>query len=195
MSSHHFVKEGQEPALFIIDPLGLALAEPMLEWSPLVICSSRAIDSVLGWGIKLDVVIAQESLVEELKQKLIAQAPIKILSSDNKQIPETALYFLTTLKQPAVNILAKEVVSLFSILENFVNRINITLITASVRWSAISSGHYKKWLPAKSKIYLHHFPGSPTSDNLENKDGFWEVQYDGFIELSGNGPFWLGEPY
>jgi hypothetical protein len=194
MSSHHFVKEGQEPALLIIDPLGLTLAEPLLEWSPLVVCSSYAVERVLDWGIKLDVVIAPENLVEELKPKLATQAPLKILSSDNNHVLETALYFLITLKQPAVNILAKDETSLFSALENFTDKINISVITPSIRWSAISSD-YKKWLPSKSKIYLYNYHGSPTSDNLTNKNGYWEVAVDGFVELSGSRPFWLGEQH
>ena len=43
MSSHHFVKEGQEPALLIMDALSLALIEPLLEWAPQVIVCENAL--------------------------------------------------------------------------------------------------------------------------------------------------------
>jgi hypothetical protein len=193
MSSHHFVKEGQEPALLIISALGLSLAGPLLEWSPLVVCTAQSIDNVIEWGVKLDVVVAPENSVEILTQKLMSQAPIKILASGENEIVETALYFLISLKQPAVTVLAEEGSHLFSKLENFADRINISLLTPTIKWSAISLGHYKKWLPGKGRIYIHGYPDQPASDNLKAMDGYWEVIKDGFIELKAKGLFWLGE--
>ena len=60
MSSHHFVKEGQEPALFILDNIPFQYAESLLEWVPLVMVADRALENVLHWGIKIDVVLQDE---------------------------------------------------------------------------------------------------------------------------------------
>jgi len=56
MSSHHFVKELQEPALLIADgePCKLALLESLLEWSPLVVALDGAFEKLVRLGVKVD---------------------------------------------------------------------------------------------------------------------------------------------
>ena len=59
MSSHHIVRDDQEPALII--PNGASSSQELLgqlfEWSPLVIVLDSAIDRVLELGIKVDVLL------------------------------------------------------------------------------------------------------------------------------------------
>ena len=59
MSSHHIVRDDQEPALIIAN--GAACSEELigqlLEWSPLVIVLDSAIKRVLELGIKVDVLL------------------------------------------------------------------------------------------------------------------------------------------
>ena len=64
MSSHHFVREGQEPALLILDALAFDIAGPLLEWAPLVVVAQSAVDEVMLWNIKMDVVLAEEKMCE-----------------------------------------------------------------------------------------------------------------------------------
>ncbi len=52
MSSHHFVKEGQEPALFILDNIPFHYAESLLEWVPLVMVADRALGKCVTLGNK-----------------------------------------------------------------------------------------------------------------------------------------------
>src|SRR5690606_13901028 len=75
MSSHHFVKEGQEPALLILDEVDSSLVQPLLEWSPLVIVAEAAVHHVLAWGIKIDVLLASDEGIDELKIAMRDQAP------------------------------------------------------------------------------------------------------------------------
>src|SRR5687767_7172608 len=79
VSSHHFVKEGQEPALAILEAYSLEAVEPLLEWAPLVIVAEAAIDEVVRWGIKIDVVVAKEEKARQLFDQLSDQGPIKFL--------------------------------------------------------------------------------------------------------------------
>ena len=60
MSSHHFVKEQQEPAVFILDAehIHLDRISGLLEWVPTILVSEKALDRVLSWGIKIDVILA-----------------------------------------------------------------------------------------------------------------------------------------
>lgn len=56
MSSHHFVKELQEPALLVADgeQCKLSLLEGLLEWSPLVVALDGAFEKLVRLGVKVD---------------------------------------------------------------------------------------------------------------------------------------------
>src|ERR671912_567944 len=56
MSSHHYVKEAQEPALLVADALADDHLLSLLEWSPVVLAASQALPKVASWGIRVDVV-------------------------------------------------------------------------------------------------------------------------------------------
>ena len=59
MSSHHIVRDDQEPALIIANGASCSqeLLGQLLEWSPLVIVLDSAIERVLEIGIKVDVLL------------------------------------------------------------------------------------------------------------------------------------------
>jgi thiamine pyrophosphokinase len=59
MSSHHIVRDDQEPALIIAngEACSAELLGQLLEWSPLVIVLDSAIERVLELGIKVDVLL------------------------------------------------------------------------------------------------------------------------------------------
>lgn len=59
MSSHHIVRDDQEPALIIANGAACSneLLGQLLEWSPLVVVLDSAIDRVFELGIKVDVLI------------------------------------------------------------------------------------------------------------------------------------------
>jgi len=57
MSSHHIIRDKQEPALIIAngEECSMDLLEQLLEWSPTVIVLDGAIQRVIDLGIKVDV--------------------------------------------------------------------------------------------------------------------------------------------
>jgi thiamine pyrophosphokinase len=59
MSSHHFVRDKQEPALIIAngDECSNDLLNQLLEWNPFVLVLDGALDRVLMKGIKVDAVL------------------------------------------------------------------------------------------------------------------------------------------
>src|SRR5688572_18870164 len=94
MSSHHFVREGQEPALLILDPVPVSLAGPLLEWAPIIMVSGNALEEVLTWQIKIDIALTTPAKEEVTKEKLLSQAPIKVLSTHSEDDLSAALHFL-----------------------------------------------------------------------------------------------------
>jgi len=97
MSSHHIIREDQEPALLIMDADAVEFeqVQELLKWSPTVMVTEQSLPEVLSWGIKIDIVIAHESIISNLTASLVDQSPVKLLSYCNKEEAlSRALYFL-----------------------------------------------------------------------------------------------------
>src|SRR6188768_4241341 len=132
MSSHHFVKEGQEPALFIVDALSLNLVEPLLEWAPLVAVSDHSLDEVLRWEIKIDTVFCRPDNVEESRSKVLDQEPVQMVVFENDLLQEGVL-FLMGANQNAVNLVVDLTDNHFEVTKRF-PELQISLISRDVKW-------------------------------------------------------------
>jgi thiamine pyrophosphokinase len=109
MSSHHIVRDDQEPALIIAN--GAACNEELLgqllEWSPLVIVLDSAIDRVLELGIKIDVLLGDFDRGFDANFYKESQYPIEIVHTPNqdKTDLEKAFDYLIERKIPAANVI------------------------------------------------------------------------------------------
>lgn len=97
MSSHHFVKENQEPALIIANGqhCSEALLGQLLEWSPYVIVLDGALDKVMSLGVKFDVLLGDFDRMEANQELFPNQPDIEIVHTpdQNKTDLEKALDF------------------------------------------------------------------------------------------------------
>ena len=196
MSSHHFVKEGQEPALLVLDALTFEVAGPLLEWAPLVIVAQSAIDDVLLWNIKVDVVLVKDINVSDFTIKLSKQAPLTIVShTEQESAVINALHFLIRKKQNAVNILSANVIDIFPLAETLAHHLQISVMDGNMKWSAIASGHFEKWMPAKSTLFLKESTRQQSIElkGVEKVDGYYECRADGLVGLESEALFWVGE--
>jgi thiamine pyrophosphokinase len=187
MSSHHFVKEDQEPALLIADAdaIPFAVVQQLLEWSPTVVVLEQALENVLSWGIKVDVVIGQSDHVKTLVNALTDQAPIKILSHQpNEEGLPTAILFLIAGKYKAVNVVGCEPAQL----DTFAQHLDVVTFDAHKRWAYARTGKFEKWLT--KGLQLMFIPTITKPDGLSD-DGF--VLQDGLVSLQADHPFWVGE--
>lgn len=108
MSSHHIVREKQEPALIIANGEACddELLGQLLEWSPFVVVLDNAIYRVLDRGIMVDVWMGdfdQEHDFEAIRER---QQPLEIVSTpdQDKTDLEKAIDFLIGRGFPAANI-------------------------------------------------------------------------------------------
>ena len=108
MSSHHIVRDDQEPALIIANG---ASCEPellgqLLEWSPLVVVLDSAIERVMHLNIKIDVLLGDFDRDFDPEVYKTKQYPLEIVHTpdQNKTDLEKALDYLIERKMPAVNI-------------------------------------------------------------------------------------------
>jgi hypothetical protein len=182
MSSHHFVREDQEPALLILsaEAAPFNIVQELLEWAPTVIVTEQVLPQVLLWGIKLDVVVAGTERIPELKTSLQDQFPLKLLSCHSQEDAlSTALYFLIASKQKAVNILSNEPLEVF---ESFAS-LDLSVFYLGKRWSFIRSGKFEKWVPAGRTLNVY-----PTGN-----ESVLTSHEDGVLAIHRERGFWISE--
>lgn len=176
MSSHHIVREKQEPALLILgmDTFDPELLGQLLEWSPTVIAISQAAEKLNIMGIKVDRVLGND--VGD-----VLQSNVTYISIHNNQPAAAALSFLTDEKYGAVNIVTEDL-----ILDDyipFVSQINLVVFHRHQKTYPISSG-FTKWLPVGDVITLHSQPKDLTNIGLSLMDsGKYVTVSDGVITL------------
>ncbi|MBK5280003.1 MAG: hypothetical protein JJE09_14180 [Bacteroidia bacterium] len=187
MSSHHFVKEDQEPALLILNPDAIPFekVQELLEWSPFVLVSSSALEYVLRWGIKIDALItSSESDVSHQVAK--DQAPLLTLRyTEGQSELESVFQFLVDRKQLNVNVIVSDVVGYFPMAASYSGKINSVLFEGKFRWVLIDNGHYSKWLPAETTLQTF----------FNNQIGKVAVAEEGIFALEKSSSFWIGEEF
>ncbi|SHH06249.1 thiamine diphosphokinase [Flavobacterium johnsoniae] len=108
MSSHHIVRDDQEPALIIANGAACSpeLLGQLLEWSPLVIVLDSAIERVIELGIKVDVLLGDFDRGFDPEIYRTLQYPIEIVHTEDQEKTdlEKACDYLVERKIPAVNV-------------------------------------------------------------------------------------------
>jgi thiamine pyrophosphokinase len=108
MSSHHIVKDNQEPALIIAngESCSFELLGQLLEWSPFVIVLDRAMERVIELEIKVDVLLGDFDRDFDPQHYLEKQFPLTIVHTPNqdKTDLEKAFDYLIEKGHSAVNV-------------------------------------------------------------------------------------------
>jgi thiamine pyrophosphokinase len=108
MSSHHIVRDDQEPALIIANGAACnpELLGQLLEWSPLVIVLDSAIERVMKLDIKVDVLLGDFDRGFDPEIYKTTQYPLEIVHTpdQDKTDLEKAFDYLIERKIPAVNV-------------------------------------------------------------------------------------------
>lgn len=182
MSSHHIVKEKQEPALYIhqLGDFDQEYLGQLLEWSPTLIVNASEYEKIISLGLKVDIVL------NSTEQRSFQENTKSIMGPGDDF--NTVLNYLISEKYPAVNIIAAE--SKLIDLLYYIPLINIVLFSPTQKTYAIKSG-FKVWKP-KGTIYeieiLSYFE---TSNLKQNEAGEFEVMQDGFVEFIFNTEYLL----
>ncbi len=200
MSSHHFVKEQQEPAVFILnaDEIHFDQISPLLEWVPTVLVVEDALDQVLSWGIKIDVILASKSFQKENNHLLEAQYPVKFLESELKNFLETGLHYLMESDHMAAHLVGIPHLQALELQEK-IKLMDLTILDGDWKYYPIKSGVFKKWF-AESSIHIHAKEGLPVEIINENGQIILPITYatflevpEGITEIKAPGVFWIGE--
>ncbi|MBO0947794.1 thiamine diphosphokinase [Fibrella forsythiae] len=163
MSSHHIVREKQEPALLIAngescDP---DLLGQLLEWSPYIVVLDQAIHRVMAMGLKADVLLGDFDRDLDVEAIRAAQYPIEIISTpdQNKTDLEKGIDFLVERGFPAVNIVwatGRRMDHTITNLTNIVRFKSIIKVTLIDDYSVVYPlvGRFEKWYAKGTPISL-----------------------------------------
>ncbi|MFT6749617.1 MAG: thiamine pyrophosphokinase [Flavobacterium sp.] len=109
MSSHHIVKDDQEPALIIANGASCSseLLGQLLEWSPIVVVLDSAIERVLQLDIKVDVLLGDFDRHFDANYYQEKQFPLEIVYTpdQNKTDLQKAFDYLIQKGHQAVNVI------------------------------------------------------------------------------------------
>jgi thiamine pyrophosphokinase len=182
MSSHHIVREKQEPALLVLglnnfpdEQLG-----QLLEWSPTVITTLETAEKLNSCGIKIDWIITDF-------EDEVLQSDIKMIPAGENTLIDAALKYLMQLNYPAVNIISDELnLKDYAI---FTKKINLVIFNNNKKIYPVISG-FNKWKPAGEIIEVLSLAGKINFTGLEKiKDQLYKTTNDGFFSLRFNEPF------
>ena len=181
MSSHHIVREKQEPALLIMSLEGFERENlgQILEWSPTVIVHEEIYDLAESLAFKVDGVLTADP-------DFLAQENTRIILTDTDPL-EDALKYLIGEKYPAVNIITCD----FAIKDYalFVKHIDIVVFMENRKIFPVRSG-FSKWQPAGESLQiLHEVNNLSISGLLPNEEHIFETEKDGFYSVTFDQPF------
>jgi len=182
MSSHHIVREKQEPALLVLglDNFSDELLGQLLEWSPTVIVTPFTAEKIHAYGIKIDWIITNEP-------DLQLQSDVKLMPAGTDSPAEAAIKYLVTHNYPAVNIITDDL-QLKDYLF-FTDKINMVIFHGNQKIYAVNSG-FSKWKPAGETIELLSGPQQFHSSGLESIEQHrFKTTHDGFFSLQFEQPF------
>ncbi|WP_129716768.1 thiamine pyrophosphokinase [Pedobacter sp. SYP-B3415] len=137
MSSHHIVREKQEPALYIheLGNFSEELLGQLLEWSPTVIVHGQAYEKIDSLGIKVDAVVQPSNIT--------LQESTQTIDGLGDALP-LVLNYLVQAGYPAVNVITPQHDLKF--MTAFSSRLTIVVFNETEKTYAIQSG-FSVWKP------------------------------------------------
>ena len=163
MSSHHIVRDDQEPALIIANgaECSAELMGQLLEWSPLVIVLDNAIDRVLDLGIKVDVFLGDFDDDFNPEIYLDRQFPLEIVHTPDQEKTdlEKAFDYLIDRGIPAANVIwatgrrADHTITNITNIVRYRDLLKIVILDDHSKVFLLPK-KFEKWYPAKTPLSL-----------------------------------------
>lgn len=185
MSSHHFVREKQEPAIYIHseESLDLELLGQLLEWCPYVIVDEHALFVINHEPIKIDLVIQRDLTDDDIQTWVANQSDIKVLklnTGDDKLI--SVLNYLASENHFAISLIACNDA-------HFEKLKNIDFPLDVIQYNSLYKGffikeHFLKWKEKDSLIEINS--ETVETKNLIKQNNLHKVIKDGLVEIKVN---------
>ena len=177
MSSHHIVREKQEPALLLLSLEGFDDEQlgQLLEWSPTVMATPLVAEQLNAFGIKIDWIVGDDAAAD-------IQSDIKYLRTGGRPANIAAFNYLVDKGYPSVNIVTDE----FELDQYLPYTAQITLVVfyQQQKIYGVESG-FSKWKPAADVIKIISHPKNLKTQGLTKIDSnIYKTEADGFFNLT-----------
>ncbi|AZQ62716.1 hypothetical protein EI427_10840 [Flammeovirga pectinis] len=192
MSSHHIVRDDQEPAVLVlhIDEANLEYIQSLLEWSPIVIAVEETLEKLLSMDIKVDWVLVRESYLEKARILMQNQVPYKLEILLHEELND-AFNWLKTEGHKAVNVILKEFSKeqeSFFLKQDYLK--TVVTFFENKRGIIAKQDKYEKWLKKGVSLLFK----AERTENLNHTQGdIWEVKEDGMIIIDAQPPYFVFE--
>ncbi|MGO3240810.1 MAG: hypothetical protein ACTIKD_10155 [Sphingobacteriaceae bacterium] len=175
MSSHHIIRDNQEPAVFLgeLDGISDNLLGQILEWSPTVICLDKSMEALEAQGIKVNVLIRavdQTSLddVQADLEILTYQGDyLSVLFGYLEKAENFAIYLIGCFPNPT--------------LLRYAERFSINLLNGNRHSLYIK--RFSKWLPKGTLLHMDTEIQQPPDTLKRSGEDTYEVIREGFVEI------------
>lgn len=174
MSSHHIVREDQEPALVIEDIQSIppSLVGQLLEWSPTVIANKSSFTVAAGRGIKVDVLLTNEPIMS--LQDHVSVFPL------SGSFLDAAIRYLIAQGYGAANILSDQADPVA--LLQYADAINAALLGRGRRIFVARSG-FSKWKAQGESICVYGNVPHTVVGLKPQQEGHYITEADGFYSI------------
>ncbi len=166
MSSHHVVKENQEPALLFWDIQSIAYHSfaDLLEWNPQLIAFEKDTMVLEGWQLVADTILTRDTLLDN-SHGLVPIDP------DNHMLE--ILQFLAKKKFSHVNILSSKPLHTMHLIEQIHCNIGSNILSENSIFYQISPG-FSKWFSAGT--FKIHQQDQPITTCILEEDTLWHYK-------------------
>lgn len=180
MSSHHIIREKQEPALYInhFENFNEEFLGQLLEWSPTLIVNAAVYEKMVSLGLKIDAVVCSD-------EQDFFQENTKVIKTSEEAL-DAVLDYLIAEDYQAVNVIDEK--SNLRELGSYISRINIVVFTEVEKAYAVKSG-FSVWKPKGSIFNIEVVSYFETSNLKQDENGEFVVISDGFVEFSFTTPY------
>lgn len=203
MSSHHFVKEFQEPALLILSlkENDIEKLESLLEWAPYVIVHENVFADILEKEIKIDAVLCKNTNRELILNLVEMQWNIElfeILPTNNLIHKSLSIVEKNGGRNLNVFDIANTLSIEFPLFES--QHSQIVIFSQNIKWHLPIELKFEKWLPANTNLNFM----SAKREALNIQGNFSRISDNqicttasGLISISSsqNEKWLLGEPF
>lgn len=152
MSSHHFVKEGQEPTVWVLgNQYQEEVLGQLLEWSPTVVTTNDAIEKLFSLQIKIDKVFTENNNQQE-QEFYTAHYPMEWVTTDliqNELIEDLAT------KRTVVYVVGLHPTLLQELIDTIPKKLlgYVVGVSKNEKW-VCPTKKWSKWLAKDSKFRL-----------------------------------------
>lgn len=201
MSSHHIIREKQEPALVLhdLDNINMEYLGQLLEWSPTIVALEKCLEATDIEGIKVDYSIIHPTNLDKW-QSTLQQGPVTFSTSDSPSIYD-AIKLLTGKGHEAVNIIGDNLtIEDFKGIANAQLIPDISLIRATQKVLLQHSNSFKKWYTKGEKVQVLSLGNElaitsrgfeSNVQKLSGKTHEFQTCRDGEIELTSDSSSYL----